>query len=102
MSNKISVSIDIELKELIPHFLESRTKDVINLTTLITNGDFKAIESIAHKLSGNAGSYGFMPLGEVGKRMETAAKAKQLDAIKVEFEKMKDYLNNIEITYVTL
>ena len=99
MSEKIKVVLDKDIEELIPHFLESRSKDIASLTSSIDELNFKAIEMVAHKLAGNAGSYGFTALGEVGKTMEKAAKNENIEIIKAEFEKMKNYLDNIEISY---
>ena len=99
MGDKVKVTLDRDIEELIPHFLESRSKDIVLITSSIDTDDFKAIEGVAHKLSGNAGSYGFTALGLIGKTMETAAKEKDMDTIKNEFKKMKEYLSNLEISY---
>ena len=56
---KTVVQIDEEIKEIIPNFLEGREKDINLFKAAIDTEDFDQLESIGHKLKGNAGSYGF-------------------------------------------
>ncbi len=97
---KFVVKIDEDLKSLIPEFVKNREKDVIELRQFVTQKDLKGIQSIAHKMSGNAGSYGFDGLGDIAKIMEEAAKNGNEKVIQEEIEKMKEYLDNMEIKYV--
>ncbi len=97
--NKFEVTVDVDLEDIIPAFLKNRNDDIEKLKELVSLKDLKSIEVIAHKLAGNAGGYGFVELGEVGRRMESAAQSEDLQVISDEFENYKNYMLNLEIKY---
>ncbi len=94
-----TIIIDIELQEITPGFLENRKNDLKSIQEALTAKDLASVEVISHKIAGNAGSYGFHDLGDIGKRMEEAAQAKDIDIISQELKKMKTYLSDIKIEY---
>ncbi|MCP4914038.1 MAG: Hpt domain-containing protein [Oligoflexia bacterium] len=97
---KIVVEIDKDLEPIFGSFLTNRQKDIELLKDAIANSSFDSIESIGHKLAGNAGSYGLPDLGEIGARLEQSAIDNDLSAIETDFQKYTDYLNNLEIKFV--
>lgn len=99
MTKKNLVTIDKDIEEIVPTFLENRKKDIITLESAINQKDCKSIEVIAHKLAGNAGSYGFDELGSIGIIMESAAKDNNIDVINNQLSLMKNYLENLEVVY---
>lgn len=96
----IVYKIDEDLKDIIPNFMNGRKKDIGLLEVAIQESNFAEIQSIGHKLKGNAGSYGFDGLGEIGAGIEKMAKEQNLDEIKKLFEDYKSHLDQIEIEYV--
>ena len=96
----IVYKIDSDLKEIIPNFMNGRKKDIGLLETAIKENDFAEIQSIGHKLKGNAGSYGFDGLGDIGHGIEKAAKESKLEEIEQLFDDYKKHLEQIEIEYV--
>ncbi|MFZ8933170.1 MAG: Hpt domain-containing protein [Bacteriovoracaceae bacterium] len=96
----IIYKIDSDLKDIIPNFMSGRQKDIGLLESAIKESDFAEIQSIGHKLKGNAGSYGFDGLGKIGAEIEKNAKESNLDAIKKLFEDYKEHLGQIEIQFV--
>jgi len=99
MADKITIQIDKDLEELIPGFLNNREKDVEVFTASIATKDFKTIEAVAHRLAGNAGSYGFTKLGDIGKSIELAAQQHDMNTINTGLANMINYLANIDIIY---
>lgn len=99
MSEKILVSIDADLEEIIPTFLENRQKDISKIDQALASMDLKAIETIAHKLAGNAGSYGLDDLGEIGAQLESACQAADKEAVNSLCASYKDYLSRLEIKF---
>ncbi|MEE2743053.1 MAG: Hpt domain-containing protein [Bdellovibrionota bacterium] len=97
---KTVVQIDEEIKEIIPNFLEGREKDINLFKVAIEAEDFDQLESIGHKLKGNAGSYGFHKMSEYGAGIEIAAKNKELAKIKSLVGDFEEHFENIEIEYV--
>jgi HPt (histidine-containing phosphotransfer) domain-containing protein len=99
MSEKNIVSVDKDLEEIIPSFLENRKKDLTLLDQAIEQNDFAAIEVIGHKLAGNAGSYGFPDLGEIGCSIELQAEKKNSDTLRELIASYKSYMETLEIKY---
>ena len=97
---KIIVEIEKDLEPIFGSFLSNREKDITLLNEAISVPDFKAIESIGHKLAGNAGSYGLPDLGEIGAQLEQSAIDTELDKIKEQLNSYQDYLARLEIKFV--
>lgn len=99
MSQIIIVTIDSDLEEIIPTFLANRQKDLTQIQGFINNSNWDCIESIAHKLAGNAGSYGLHELGKIGAALEDACKKKEMHAILDLCEQYKLYMTNLQIEF---
>ncbi len=99
MSQTITVTIDADLEEIIPTFLQNRQKDIVSIAEALTSNDYATIESIAHKLAGNAGSYGLDDLGEIGSKLEAACQTNDIDKIKSYCQSYGDYLAQLEIKF---
>ena len=100
MSNdKIVVTIDVDLEDLIPGFLENRSKELKSLQEARDSRNYQTIQSIGHSMKGVGGGYGFDGITEMGKDLEDAAKAQDLDGITALIEKYGDYLDRIEVKY---
>ena len=96
---EIHVVISSDLEEIFPMFLDNRKKDITQITQFLATQSLEEIQVIAHKLAGNAGSYGLEALGEIGARMEMGCIKKDSDIVKSEFEQFKNYLENLTITF---
>ena len=77
----------------------SGKKLLIDSATGETIKDLGTVELIGHRLSGNAGSYGFDALGFVGKSLEEAAKNGDWDSIEKGILDFNSYLENLEIVF---
>ncbi len=98
---KYKLEISMELKDLIPLFKEETKKNIDLLKKAIEEKNFEQISTIAHKIKGSGGSYGFMKLSEIAKQIEFSSKnEKNIEQIKKQFEDLKDFFDNTEIIYV--
>lgn len=97
--DRISVTIDRDLEDLIPGFLENRKKDVDLLNQALAEGKTDTLQSIGHSLKGVGGGYGFDWLSEIGAEIERIAKSGETDGIAGLIGQMSDYLDNVEIVY---
>jgi HPt (histidine-containing phosphotransfer) domain-containing protein len=86
------VAVDEYLQELVPGFVESRRKDIAQLSSLLEAGDFVAIAKICHTIKGVARPYGFPSLETLARSLETAARAQDLVACGQVLAEMKTYL----------
>ena len=100
MSDKIVVEVERDLEDLIPLFMQTRTKDLAGLDAALVTGDFSAMRLIGHSMKGAGGAYGFAPVSEIGGRIESAALAGDAALIAAQLAQLRDYFARIEIRYV--
>jgi len=97
--NKIAVSIDGDLEDLIPGFLDNRRKDIESLKEALSVKNIESLKSIGHSLKGVGGGYGFDGLSEIGAEIESKAKSDDITGMNTLIENLTDYLDRVEITY---
>lgn len=97
--NKIVVTIDSDLEELIPGFLENRANDLKSLKDALVEENYQSIQSIGHSLKGVGGGYGFTGMSEIGAAIEAAAKEQGLEELKGLIESLGEYLDAVEIVF---
>lgn len=96
----IKIKIDIDLQDIVPGFLENRTKDLTELHKAIDESDLKTIEKIGHKVAGSSGGYGFDELGKMAKQLELKAMDGKFDECVQLITKMENHLKSIEVVFV--
>ena len=96
---KITVTIDADLEDLIPGFLENRKADLSNLQACLDNSDFDSIKSTGHSLKGVGGGYGFDRISEIGAELEQAGLNQDGSKVSELLAAYTDYLNRLEIVY---
>lgn len=96
---RIVITVDIDLKELIPGFLQTRHDDVKSITAALEAGDWKTVYILGHSMKGSGGGYGFDEVSIIGEVIESAAKAEDAAAAKSGVARLVDYLNRIDIQY---
>lgn len=98
-SEKIVVTIDSELEEIIPEFMELTREDVKSIDNALKENDFDAIRRIAHTLKGSGGGYGFDSITEMGLSIETAAKGSDGAAVRKWLDELASFLDRVEIVF---
>jgi HPt (histidine-containing phosphotransfer) domain-containing protein len=97
--DKIVVTVDEDLEELIPGFLKNRNKDVPVLREAFAQQDIDKLQSVGHSLKGVGGGYGFDFLSEIGAEIENAAKQKNLDVMEELINRLADYLERVDVVF---
>ena len=97
MTERISVTIDPDLADLVPGFLNNRRRDVEKLTTLLAARNFADIRMIGHSMKGAGGGYGFDPITDFGGHIEKAALEADTGAIEQAIEQLADYLARVDV-----
>lgn len=97
--DKITVTVDADLEELIPGFLENRRQDVENLQAAAEKSDYENLRSIGHSLKGVGGGYGFMKISELGATIESAANEQDMESAKKCIIELSAFLQNVEVRY---
>jgi hypothetical protein len=98
---KVRVEVDEDIKSLIPDFLEGRRSDVETLPALIEKKDYKQIVKIGHGMRGSGGGYGFEEITIIGEGIESGGHAQDDDKILLMVSKLSDYLERVEVVYVS-
>jgi len=96
---RITVTLDSAIQELVPGFLQNRRKDLGKILTALESNDFNSISRLGHNLKGVGASYGFVPISEVGRNLEIAAKTSNKAGIQKAFHSLRDYLDCVDVVY---
>ena len=91
------VYVEPDVEDLIPGYIQNRHHDVEKLQGLLQQGDFEAIRIVGHRIRGSAISYGFERLSQMGKQLESAARAKESGEIERLTSDIRSYLACIKI-----
>jgi CheY-like chemotaxis protein/HPt (histidine-containing phosphotransfer) domain-containing protein len=94
------VRIHLELKPLIPYFIDDCRKELIALRDAFTRSDFDIVSRLGHSIKGASRNYGFSVLGQIGLEIEMAGKDKNTDKIYKLILRFSDYLDHVQITYI--
>ena len=98
-SGKIIVHVDPELADLIPGYLANRKMDIAAIREAVGKKDLDTVRIIGHSMKGSGGGYGFQTITDIGMLLEKAAQERRNDGIRVQLERLDDYLRQIEIVY---
>jgi len=98
-SEKIIITVDSDLEDLIPGFLENRNQDIKSIFDALTRDDYAAIAKLGHTMKGVGGGYGFDAITDIGRSIEQAAGDKNPQKIKASLNELSDYLERIEIVF---
>lgn len=98
-SEKIIVRVDSDLKDLIPGFLDNRTRDIQSILDALARQDYVTIANLGHTMKGTGGGYGFDDITDFGRAIELAAKAENATVIRQSIDALSDYLERIEIVF---
>lgn len=94
------VSIDAEIRGLIPGYLSNRQMDLTGIRAALAVADHEAIRIIGHGMKGSGGAYGFDAVSAIGACLEEAACARDRPAIEAAATALADYLRRLRVDYV--
>jgi len=95
----IMVTVDRDLEDLIPGFMQRRRDDVRRLHEALGSGDVETLRVIGHSMKGTGGGYGFDGLSEIGAAIEHAARAGQLEDAREGLARLEDYLARVQVRF---
>lgn len=93
------VRLDPDLADLIGPYLASRRQNLEAMTSALGTADWGTLASLAHKILGTAGSYGFHELSTIGGALEDAAIARDELGVRRGLIRYSDYLTTLVVTY---
>ncbi len=98
-ADRITVSIDAELEEIVPGFLENRRKDVATLQNAVQSGDLKTVRLLGHRMKGDGGGYGFDQISAIGDKLEQAAIREDRAVMTQQIAALANFLGRVEVVY---
>jgi HPt (histidine-containing phosphotransfer) domain-containing protein len=91
-----SAKVESDLFDLADDYLAKRKLELGNIPNLVESGDYSSIESIGHKLQGNADLFGLNAIAQTGRILEDLAKERAGDRVVKLAEQMLAYLGQVE------
>jgi len=99
VEKKYFVTINSSFKDMIPEFIEDVRNDITSITAALSNADYKTIETLAHRLKGAGGGYGFNEITAMAKDIESSAKNINIADIQKWINELIQYIERVEIAY---
>jgi hypothetical protein len=93
----IIIKVNSDIIDLIPRFLDNRRREISKLREDLRRSDFKSIYIIGHNLAGTGSGYGFVRLTEIGRIIESAAKAEDSRNIQTAVDELESFLSRVEV-----
>lgn len=98
-NEKNIVSVDADIKELMPGFLLNRQKDIKSIKEALEHNDYYNIQILGHSMKGSGSGYGLDIISDIGASLEKAAKERNSEDIKNLVNELSEYLGQIKIIY---
>lgn len=99
MSQEYKITVDADLEEIMPRYLEIRREELEALTKAIENKDIDEVRMLGHRLKGTGSSYGIDELTEIGTVIEDTAKVGSLQGVAAQADRLRFILDNIIVEY---
>jgi HPt (histidine-containing phosphotransfer) domain-containing protein len=94
------VTVDAEMAELIPPFLDNTRQEIIELAAAVASADREGVRRMGHRIKGACLCYGFDEMGMVAADIESAAESGvDMALIGDQHDRLKTLLETTEIRY---
>jgi hypothetical protein len=97
MNERIRLSVEPGLKELVPGYLANRRKDLEAIGRALNSGNLEAIRVVGHNIRCFSRVYGFDQLTALGEELQQAAVEQSTLRIAHAQNQLADYLSRIEV-----
>jgi HPt (histidine-containing phosphotransfer) domain-containing protein len=78
-------------------YLERRKKDVIDCMRALNTDDYELLERVGHQMRGNAISFGYGELTQIGEILEDSARSKNKMTAQLQVEALQEFLANVRL-----
>lgn len=92
-----SIYVDPDLADYIPTFVDNRKKEIQQANSDLEAKDFESLRALGHTLKGCCASYGFVELGDLGRKLEDTAKNEKSEEISSLLTDMTWLLDHYEV-----
>jgi HPt (histidine-containing phosphotransfer) domain-containing protein len=98
--NKPIEKIDCELEPLIEKFMKNSWSDFEIMQNAYSKKNYTEIQRIGHNIKGSSLNYGFLLMGELGRKIEISAAGENDVELEGLLNVFKDYLENVVVEFV--
>jgi HPt (histidine-containing phosphotransfer) domain-containing protein len=98
-SGRVMVSVDPDLQDLVPGFLENRRKDAAALDQAAQAKDLSTVRLLGHRMKGDGGGYGFHEISKIGNALEQAAIREDWNTIRQKTADLMSFLGQVDVVY---
>lgn len=98
-TGRVIITIDQDLEEIVPGFLENRRKDAASLEAALEENDLKTVRLLGHRMKGDGGGYGFQEISTIGDALEQAAIRGDRIVIQRQTVMLVEFLAQVEVRY---
>ena len=99
-TRKKKVSINAEIRELIPGFLKNTQEEISSLQDAVSEKNYEMIRRLGHRIKGACLCYGFEEMGGIGGQIESAGQEKDdLQSVHSLVNEIAFYMDHVEIVY---
>lgn len=99
MQDRIVVTIDPDLEDIIPQFMENTRKDISTIACALSENDLETIRRIGHSMKSYGIGYGFDEISAMGKVIEEAALKNNVSTVHEFTGKLANYLDKVTVVY---
>jgi CheY-like chemotaxis protein len=99
LSSRPRAEVKSLLRPIVPQFLATQQKYAAALEEALNRRDFERIRIIGHNMKGTGKGYGFEPITEIGKALESAGQSEDTGAIRSELKSLSKYLSEVDVIY---
>jgi HPt (histidine-containing phosphotransfer) domain-containing protein len=93
------VWLEKDLEQLVKRFLHRKESEMQRLRDALSASDFDTIRAIGHDLKGAGEGFGFPELSILGAKFELAAKAHDVELLRVHLATMERYLKRLQVHF---
>lgn len=87
--HSLLIEEDPELRDVVEEFVTGLTQRLAELQAAHEQNDWDMLATLAHRLKGAGGSYGYPDMTKLGAEMETAFRQKQAERFNVFFQQFE-------------
>ena len=95
----ITERIDPDLEELMERFFSNSRGDLRKMQVALDAGDFETLARLGHTAKGTGYGYGFRGMGDIGLKLEQAARERDMAQSREQVEHMAHYLANVKVDF---
>jgi DNA-binding response OmpR family regulator len=94
--SRVVMTVNAEVRDLLPAFMENRRKDLEAIRVALDAGDYGAISLIAHNMQGFGRGYGFELIAQIGEKLRKAAEGEHSQEVRRLHRKLAEFLAGVQ------